>query len=209
MEKEEVVRDNIENEDARKALDELKRRIDLTRRARFSCSTRLRSYFNRIQNLIVYYNVLIVLQSIVTLYYFYDDNASWVTYVTLAFSVALSFFATHIGGKNYKEKAIMMESNGHELSKIYGKISMSSLNHPLETSKVSNLYKEYERTLVIVENHDPVDYLEAKKVKGIIEKDEEKVLDRYNSRLQAKFVLAYIIPTLIVLSFLFYPIVFN
>lgn len=188
------------------SLDELKRRIDITRRARFSCSTRLRRYFDKIQNLIVYYNVMVVLVSIITLFQFYNDNAEWSTYLTLAISIALSFFATHMGGKNYKEKAIMMESNGHDLSKIYGKIEMLKLEQKLDSKNVSNLYKEYERTLVIVENHETIDYLQAKKVKGLCTSEEDKKLDKYFNKERRIFGWAYILPLVVVFCILIIPI---
>ena len=187
------------------SLEELKRRIDITRRARFACSVRLRRYFDKIQNLIVYYNVIVVLVSIISLYQFYNETASWTTYLTLAISIALSFFATHMGGKNYKEKAIMMESNGHDLSKIYGKIEMLKVKSEIEADKVANLYKEYERTLVIVENHDPVDYLQSKMTKKSATVEEAKKLDRYYSEEKLKFRIAYTIPALVGIGILMVP----
>ena len=194
------------------ALEELKRRIDITRRARFACSTRLREYSNKIQNLIVYYNILVVFVSIVTLYQFYNENAKWTTFLTLALSITLSFFATHIGGKNYKEKAIMMESNGHDLSKIYGKIEMLKAKLEISPEKVANLYKEYERTLVNVENHENVDYIQAKI--GRKNKDGTKVtsdkedltLEKYHSKIKKIFFLAYVVPFLVGVAILIIPL---
>lgn len=199
---------NLEENQQKKlqeSMSELLRRIDITRRARFACSTRLRIYFNKIQNLIVFYNILVVIISITTLYQFYNNSAEWSTYLTLSISIALSFFATHMGGKNYKEKAIMMESNGHHLSKLYGKIEMMKVKSKIDTDKVADLYKEYERTLVIVENHEQIDYLQAKKVKRTATLDEEKKLDKYYKKERRVFYLAYIIPLILGLTILVTP----
>ncbi|PID14416.1 hypothetical protein CSV63_12885 [Sporosarcina sp. P34] len=188
-----------------KSLKELERRIDITRRARFACSTRLRNYFDKIQNLIVFYNIVVVLISIITLYQFYNENAQWTTFITLAISIALSFFATHMGGKNYKEKAILMESNGHDLSKIYGKIEMLRLEEELDVIKVSNLYKEYERTLAIVENHEHIDYLQSKKAKNMLNKEDDKIVEDYYNNEKRKFIFAYSIPLILGICILLSP----
>lgn len=155
----EAYRSNVEIQNS---MNELKRRVDVTRRARFACSTRLRNYSNKIQNLIIYYNILIVFISIITMYRSYGEGFAWYTYVILSFSITLSFFATHIAGKNYKEKAIQMESNGHELTKIHGKIEVSQSKLEFKPDNLSNLFKEYERILINVENHDKIDYLNVK-----------------------------------------------
>jgi|GEM_PF-4684970 len=191
------------NQECIKTLEDLERRIDMTRRARFACSTRLRDYSSKIQNLIVYYNILVVFISIVTLYQFYNENAEWTTFLTLALSITLSFFATHMGGKNYKEKAIMMESNGHDLTKVYGKIKMLKAKLEISPEKVANIYKEYERTLVNVENHENIDYIQAKtgsknsKGEKATTDIEDSKLKKYNSRTRITFILAYVIPLVI------------
>lgn len=189
------------------SIEDLKRRIDITRRARFACSTRLRKYFNRIQNLIVYYNILVVFVSIVTLYQSYSNEAKWTTHLTLALSITLSFFATYIGGKNYNEKAIKMEHNGHELSRIYGKIIMLQAVQPISINDISKLYKEYERTLINVENHENVDYLNAKNMKEPLTEKEIKKVKKYDKKSTIKFGLAYTIPSLIAISTLIIPLI--
>lgn len=208
MDSQDIIEKNVDN-NYLNSLAELERRIDITRRARFACSTRLRRYFDKIQNLIVYYNIMVVIISIITLYNFYSDNAEWSTFITLAMSIALSFFATHMGGKNYKEKAILMESNGHDLSKIYGKIEMLKVKSSIEAEKIANLYKEYERTLVIVENHDSIDYLQSKAVKKTATVEDIKKLDKYYSKERRKFLLAYIGPAILATSILVIPLLFN
>lgn len=190
-----------------KSLKELERRIDITRRARFACSTRLRNYFDKIQNLIVFYNIVVVLISIITLYQFYSENAQWTTFLTLSISITLSFFATHMGGKNYKEKAILMESNGHDLSKIYGKIEMLKLKKELDVDKLSDLYKEYERTLAIVENHEQIDYLQSKIAKNLYSRFDRKVMKKYADKEKRIFAFAYVIPLFVVCIILFIPFV--
>jgi len=179
------------------SLDELERRIDITRRARFTCSTRLRKYFDTIQNLIIYYNILVVILSIVTLYHFFNDKAEWITYFTLALSIGLSFFVTHIGSKNYKEKAILMETNGHDLSKIYGKIEMLRLKSEIERIKITGLYKEYERVLINVENHESIDYLQVKHNKNIATEIDNNEIKNYYLRQKRILLFAYLIPLII------------
>lgn len=208
MESQDTIGKNLDNKYLN-SLTELERRIDITRRARFACSTRLRRYFDKIQNLIVYYNIMVVIISIITLYNFYSDNAEWSTFITLAMSIALSFFATHMGGKNYKEKAILMESNGHDLSKIYGKIEMLKVKSNIEAEKIANLYKEYERTLVIVENHDSVDYLQSKAVKKTATVEDIKKLDKFYNNERRKFMFAYIGPAVLATSILVIPLIFS
>lgn len=187
-------------------VEDLKRRIDITRRARFACSTRLRKYFNRIQNLIVYYNILVVFVSIITLYQFYSNEANWTTHLTLALSITLSFFATYIGGKSYNEKAIKMEHNGHELSKIFGKIVMLQAIQPISITDISKIYKEYEGTLVNVENHENIDYLNSKSIKEPLTEQEALKIRNYNYKTMTKFALAYTIPTLLAIGTLIIPL---
>lgn len=196
----------MNNKGVIESVEDLKRRIDITRRARFACSTRLRKYFNRIQNLIVYYNILVVFVSIITLYRSYSNEADWTTHLTLALSITLSFFATYIGGKNYNEKAIKMEHNGHDLSKIYGKIIMLQSTQPIPITDISKLYKEYERTLINVENHENVDYLNAKNIKEPLTEQELLKVRKYDRVTAMKFGLAYVIPALIAIGTLIIPL---
>lgn len=195
------------------SITELERRINITRRARFLCASRLREYYNKIQNLIVYYNIMVVIISVISLYQLYNDKAGWITYVTLSLSISLSFFATHIGGKNYKERAIMMETNSHDLSRIYGKIEMIKLEGKMNNEKkmnadgVTNLYKEYERVLENVENHDSIDFLHVKRSKGQALEIDLKAIKNYHVNEKRLFTFAYLAPVVIAVIMLVLPII--
>lgn len=160
------------NEKLTKQYENLIRKIDDTRRSRFHMATRLRAEHEWRSRLLLFYNIIIIILSIITLYQYFTDHVPMASYIILAFSISLSLYSTHLGGTSRMETAGVMNQNANALSSILSSVQFAqneiySTKEHLE--KIRYYTKKYESTINNVENHSDIDYM-YEKLKSINKK---------------------------------------
>lgn len=145
--------------------ENLIRKIDDTRRSRFHMANRLRAEQEWRSKLLLFYNIIIIILSIITLYKYFTDNFPIATYIILAFSISLSLYSTHLGGKSRMETAGIMNQNANALSSILSSVQFAQseiCTTKKHLKKIRYYTKKYESTINNVENHSNIDYMYEK-----------------------------------------------
>lgn len=154
------------NDDLSYQYDNLIRKIDDTRRSRFHMATRLREEHEWRNKLLLFYNVVIIILSIVTMYQYFVDHVPMASHIILSFSISLSLYSTHLGGTSRLETAGVMNQNANALSSILSTVTFSRseiLSVQEHLTNIQKLTQTYESTIDNVENHAPIDYIYIKR----------------------------------------------
>ncbi|UAL47998.1 SLATT domain-containing protein [Sutcliffiella horikoshii] len=150
-----------EQEDLFKLLQELKRKVNLTRVSRLNASKRLREDHTYYQKVSVYYSVLIAGLSIWFIRFGVDGEQE-ISYLLsnmlLVASITLTFFSMYISIINLQERAYRMENSQLELGKLLNDIERALIIKVQSLEELKKLQRKYENILVRVENHEDVDY---------------------------------------------------
>lgn len=150
-----------EQEDLFKLLQELKRKVNLTRVSRLNASKRLREDHTYYQKVSVYYSVLIAGLSIWFIRFGVDDKEQ-ISYLLsnmlLVASISLTFFSMYISIINLQERAYRMENSQLELGKLLNDIERALIIKEQSLDELKKLQRKYENILVRVENHEDIDY---------------------------------------------------
>ncbi|MDR4441778.1 SLATT domain-containing protein [Bacillus cereus] len=138
--------------------NELKRRVDLTRRSRIKASGRLREKHEFFEKTSYFYSLVVLLLSI-----WFIDGEGNITKILLISSLSLTFFTMFLGVKNYKERASNFENNYQQLNVLLNKLQRLEANPSLITQvKLKELHRDYEKLILEKENHISVDYMTCK-----------------------------------------------
>ncbi|TCI62860.1 SLATT domain-containing protein [Exiguobacterium sp. SH0S2] len=162
---EKIQQKSFDNENLTIQYENLIRKIDDTRRSRFHMANRLKKEHEWRNKLLLFYNMIIIILSILTLYNYYTVNVPMASYVILAFSISLSLYSTHLGGTSRMETAGIMRQNANALSSILSSVqfSQSEVCHTIQhLDKIRYYTKKYESTINNVENHSDIDYMYEK-----------------------------------------------
>jgi hypothetical protein len=159
---------------------DLKKRIELTRRARIQASKRLRKKHELYEKITYFYSVLILVLSIWFIGDFGSDiDSSVVTKILLILSLSLTFFTMYINIKNYKERASAFESNYMSLEVLFNKVERMGTNvESITEDSIKELHREYEKLLLEKENHLDIDYMKSSKEKEFQYVDRIKMIER-------------------------------
>ena len=130
--------------------NELKRRVDLTRRARIKASDRLREKHEFFEKTSYFYSVVVLILSI-----WFIEGKGDIPKVLLISSLSLTFFTMFLGVKSYKERASNFENNYQQLNVLLNKLQRleadpSSINQ----LKLKELHRDYEKLILEKEKHD-------------------------------------------------------
>ncbi|AJQ29353.1 SLATT domain-containing protein [Pelosinus fermentans] len=151
-------------------IDNISKKIWITRLCRIEASKRLDSNDSFTQALLIYYSAIITALSI---WVFFiektsQNNESKASLILLISSIALTMYSTFIVSKAYKERAIKMKYNYialDALSKDMNKLKADFQENFIEKDKLINeaaeLDKKYLSLLQEAENHTGYDYLKA------------------------------------------------
>lgn len=135
---------------------EIKRRVDLTRRARIKASARLREKHEFFEKVSYFYSVVVLVLSI----WFINSSNGDITKLLLIASLALTFFSMFLGVKNYKERASNFETNYQHLIIFLNKLQRLETNlNQIDDGKLKELHRDYEKLLLDKENHIDIDYM--------------------------------------------------
>jgi|SRR5690625_262904 len=141
-------------------LEELDRKVDLTRRSRIKASQRLRGkdhYFGKISHL---YSLLVLVFSIWFIVTPNELVGIKATKILLIISLSLLFFSMFLGMKNYKERANNFEINYQQLNVLLHKIQrLKTSPENITIAKLKELHREYEKLIIDKENHQNIDYM--------------------------------------------------
>lgn len=137
---------------------ELKRRVDLTRRARIKASDRLRERHEFFEKTSYFYSLVVLILSI----WFIDGEGS-TTKILLIASLSLTFFTMFLGIKSYKERASNLENNYQQLNVLLNKLQrLESAPNLINQEKLKELHRDYEKLILEKENHISIDYITCK-----------------------------------------------
>lgn len=137
---------------------ELKRRVDLTRRARIKASDRLRKKHEFFEKTSYLYSLIVLILSI----WFINGDEN-ITKILLIASLSLTFFTMFLGIKNYKERASNFENNYQQLNVLLNKLQrLESVPDLITQEKLKELHRDYEKLILEKENHINIDYMTCK-----------------------------------------------
>jgi len=177
--------------------NEIKRRVDLTRRARIKASARLREkheFFEKVSHID---SVIVLVFSI----WFINSPDGDITKVLLIASLSLTFFSMFLGNKNYKERASNFESNYQQLSVLLNKLQRLEVTpHLITDLKLKELHRDYEKLILEKENHIEIDYMTIND--DLSQKYKLKIKEYNKKQVISKMTIA-ILPLAILLIALF------
>lgn len=178
-------------------LEELNRKVDLTRRSRIKASQRLREKDDFFEKVSHFYSLLVLIFSIwfvVTPNELININS---TKMLLIISLSLLFFTMFLGMRNYKERANNFETNYQQLNVLLHKIQrLKTSPSDITTEKLKELHREYEKLIIDKENHQNIDYMtcnDEMATKFKLEITKYKILDNVKKVLVAVYPLLLII----------------
>lgn len=135
--------------------NELKRRVDVTRRSRIKASERLRERHEFFEKTSYFYSLVVLVLSV----WFIDAEGS-TTKVLLIASLSLTFFTMFLGIKSYKERASNFEHNYQQLNVLLNKLQrLEATPNLISQEKLKELHREYEKLILEKENHISIDYI--------------------------------------------------
>lgn len=149
-----------------KQYDNLIRKIDITRRSRFQMANRLKKEHEWRKSLLLYYNIIIIVLSIITMYQYFIIGVPMAAHIILAFSISLSLYSTHIEGTSRLETAGIITQNAHALSSILNNAQITKtkvLSRDEHLATIERLSEKYESTNDNVQNHEDIDYAYVKR----------------------------------------------
>lgn len=139
---------------AQDTLEELTRKVWITRKSRIEASERVRNKYNLYKGLQVYYSIFIVVYSIWNIQpNSSNDRISEASLFLLIISIIFSIFSMYVSTKNLQEKYFNFKTNYVELEKIYGQLR--ELN---STNEIQQIRNQYVNLLSAVDNHETIDY---------------------------------------------------
>lgn len=190
-------------------IDELLRKIWITKKCRIEASERLGNKDGLFQKLSVYYSILIVGLSIWNFQIIDVDLQKKSSLIILIASIALSLFSMFVTSKNYRERYFNLKNNYIELGNLYAELNNYKNVSILDENKFLEIYRRYSDLLKYVENHSSYDYYRVimgdEKEKSKLTKQNIDDLKSYSCK-QGLITIAYIVLPLIcmlVLGFIF------
>lgn len=176
-------------------LEDLKRKVTITRYCRLKAAERLRNTYNLLQNLTTYYSILITILSIWFLRFGNEiELSSILSNMLLIASITLTFFSMFISIKSYQERAFKMENNCLELNKLLNTLDRALAVKNINIEEIKKHQRSYENILIGIENHEPVDYW--KSIEGTREKYKENI-KRYELKSRIYRIIGIIFPMLL------------
>lgn len=137
---------------------ELKRRVDLTRRARIKASDRLRAKHEFYEKTSYFYSVVVLILSI-----WFIEGEGDIPKVLLISSLSLTFSTMFLGIKSYKERASNFENNYQQLNVLLNKLQRLEADpRSIDQLKLKELHRDYEKLILEKENHVSIDYMLCK-----------------------------------------------
>ncbi|WP_338838078.1 SLATT domain-containing protein [Kurthia gibsonii] len=176
--------------------NELKRRVDITRRARIKASERLRERHEFFEKTSYFYSLVVLVLSV----WFIDAEGN-ATKVLLIASLSLTFFTMFLGIKSYKERASNFEYNYQQLNVLLNKLQrLETTPNLINQEKLKELHREYEKLIIEKENHTSIDYITCREEnKDKYKKEIRKY--KFNDGLKKGLVLG--VPLITLIAFLY------
>lgn len=176
--------------------NELKRRVDITRRARIKASERLRERHEFFEKTSYFYSLVVLVLSV----WFIDAEGN-ATKVLLIASLSLTFFTMFLGIKSYKERASNFEYNYQQLNVLLNKLQrLETTPNLINQEKLKELHREYEKLIIEKENHTSIDYITCREEnKGKYKKEIRKY--KFYDGLKKGLVLG--VPLITLIAFLY------
>lgn len=136
----------------------LKNRIKSTRKARIEASKRLRNKNDFYEKVLNFYSLIVLVLSI---WFLNKEGAEGITAtkILLVLSLSLTFVTLFINSRNYKERAGNFETNYQQLDVLVNRIDrFLTTNEELNTLKLKEFQREYEKLIIGKENHTNIDF---------------------------------------------------
>lgn len=175
--------------------NELKRRVDLTRRARIKASDRLREKHEFFEKTSYFYSVVVLILSI-----WFIEGKGDIPKVLLISSLSLTFFTMFLGVKSYKERASNFENNYQQLNVLLNKLQrLEADSSSIDQMKLKELHRDYEKLILEKENHISIDYMTCKPDHEVKYKKE---ISRYVWRERLQRCIVFCLPLIIWIVFI-------
>lgn len=209
--------ENINNSSKEyKLMKDLKNKANTLYRTRIKTADRLRSKHSDYKKLNVYYSILVTALSILSIGSESKIINMPISSIVLMLSVILSYFMFYVSEQNLQERSYRMEQSYEKLSRLLNKLSISSgFKEKYTEEEFKKFYKEYESIIANIENHDQIDYYkyridDFKGKEDLNEKNKElkseylKKIEYYDYKEHIKKVCAYLIPTAVALTIVYF-----
>ncbi|MFC5602462.1 SLATT domain-containing protein [Sporosarcina koreensis] len=150
----------MQNDNIIDVLNDMKYRIEITKRARIKASARLRSKHLIYEKIIHLYSILIL---ILTIWFLGNDELNTQsTKILLILSLTITFLSMYLNMQNYKERAGSFETNYQNLDILLNRIKRKLLSDEvIGIGDIKEFQREYEKLLIDKENHSDIDYKKA------------------------------------------------
>lgn len=174
---------------------ELKRRVDLTRRARIKASDRLREKHEFFEKTSYFYSVVVLILSI-----WFIEGKGDIPKVLLISSLSLTFFTMFLGVKSYKERASNFENNYQQLNVLLNKLQRLEADPgSINQLKLKELHRDYEKLILEKENHISINYMTCKPDHEKKYKDE---IRKYVWRERFQKFIVFCLPLILLIVFM-------
>ena len=139
-----------------KEKEKLKANIWLTRKNRICASERLLRSANYVEFINVYYSIVVILFSLLGVSPFLKNRADEISYMSIAGSVALTISIIFANSLKYRQRALDLKKNYIDLQFLLAELSTLNIDN---REKFLEMEKKYVSLLDIVENHQPIDFV--------------------------------------------------
>lgn len=148
-------KNTIENEDEIKALEKLKRVVDLTRRARMEAADRLIASERFIQNINVYYSCFSVILSVFCLL----NNNIILSVISTILTAILAISIVFLNAQHYGQRSHQFHNDFLELYQLL--FDIDTAIRQKQYSNTCELEKRYIDLLKSIENHTQQDFFQT------------------------------------------------
>ncbi len=131
-------------------MNNLSQRIWKTRKIRINTESRLNKMGIIFDLLVPLYSLNFIIITILPI----QKKDNWITFVSIAGSLVILIISILASNRNYKIRAYKMRLHYIKLDDLYTKLNM-------DDRKVEEVYSEYQKELLSVENHSDGDYLKT------------------------------------------------
>ena len=190
-------------DDNAKALKELERNIDLTRRSRMNAADRLIDQEKFIQGINIYYSCFAAVISIFCLI----KTDQYLAIASTIITVVLAMSIIYLNAQHFEKRAQQFHTNFLALYQLLfeTKAAIREQNYSL----IADLERRYVSLLASAENHTDSDFLRVQLMNDRIRKRKDK---SYKKRIRgierARFVFFSIVKAVVKISLILFPAIF-
>ena len=143
---------------------QLSYQIWVTRKNHINASERLLKSAAYIEFINVYYSIVMILFSLLSISPYIGGNETPIAYLSIAASVILTVSIIFANSLGYHQRALDLKKNYISLQSLLTELDCLS---PITTTELSRIQQEYSKLLSDVENHQHIDFINVKRTNHI------------------------------------------